>query len=85
MGQPDGGLTPVAERYDETTEANLMRKDANEDSYQSPNGLNTLRSDSKMLQQNKIEALQAPEPDQSQILNVDDSSKAISVAQAAET
>ena len=49
---PDSVLTPVAELHDETTEANLRkieRNDHSKDFNTSPNNLNTLRSDSKML------------------------------------
>ena len=74
---PDSVLTPVAELHDETTEANLRKIERNENSKDfntSPNNLNTLRSDSKMLNQNKIaENDPMPEAEKSELINIDDS------------
>ena len=76
--EPDSGLTPVPELYDETTETNQIKRFAKADdsrgSVLSPNQLNTLRSDSKMLPQSRLVDNDPPinEINQSEIMNVDE-------------
>ena len=64
--------------YDETTETNQIKRFAKADdsrgSVLSPNQLNTLRSDSKMLPQSRLVDNDPPinEVNKSEIMNVDD-------------
>jgi len=81
------GLTQIAERtrFDETTAKDQMRKKAanavNLDGEISPSNSQTLRSDSKIVENSDVDGMLSPTaagPDRSQLPNRDDASQVLS-------